>query len=93
MNLKNKKVLVYGLSNSGEWVSKLLVKHKANVFLFDDDLSKLRNKSLRNCYLVQELNEELIKDLSFIIVSPSIEQNNYCIETAKKHNIKIYNLK
>ena len=90
MNLKNKKVLVYGLCNSGEWVSKLLIKHKANVFLFDDDLTKLRNKSLKNCYLVQELNEEQIKDLDFIIVSPAIEQNNYCVETAKKYNIKIY---
>ena len=83
MNLKNKKVLVYGLCSSGEWASKLLIKHKAKVFLYDDDLSKLRNRCLKNCYLVQELNEEQIKDLDFIVVSPAIEQDCYCLRIAK----------
>lgn len=90
MKLKNKKVLVYGLCNSGEWATKLLIKLKAKVFLYDDDLSKLRNRSLKNCYLVQELNEELIKDLDFIVVSPSIEQDNFCLTVARKYYVKIY---
>ena len=90
MKLKNKKVLVYGLCNSGEWATKLLIKLKAKVFLYDDDLSKLRNRSLKNCYLVQELNEELIKDLDFIVVSPSIEQDNFCLTVARKYSVKIY---
>ena len=32
MNIKNKNVLVYGLSSSGEWATKLLLKLKANIF-------------------------------------------------------------
>lgn len=90
MKLKNKKVLVYGLSLSGKWVSKILIKHKATVFLYDDDLTKLRNKNLKNCYLVQELNEEMIRDLDFLIVSPSIEKDNQFLLLAKKYNKKIY---
>ena len=69
MKLKNKKVLVYGLSTSGKWVSNILIKRKATVFLYDDDLTKLRNKNLKNCYLIQELSENMIVDLDFLIVS------------------------
>ena len=60
MNIKNKNVLVYGLSSSGEWATKLLLKLKANVFLYDDNLDKLKTKSFKNCFLIQELNENLI---------------------------------
>lgn len=90
MKLKNKKVLVYGLSTSGKWVSQLLIKKKASVFLYDDDLSKLRSKNLTNCYLVQELSEDMIADLNFLIVSPSIEMDNKFLLLAKKYNKKIF---
>jgi len=90
MKLKNKKVLVYGLSTSGKWVSQILIKQKATVFLYDDDLTKLRNKNLKNCYLVQELSEDMIADLDFLIVSPSIEKDNKFLVIAKKHNKKIF---
>ena len=90
MKLKNKKVLVYGLSTSGKWVSQLLIKKKANVFLYDDDLSKLRSKNLTNCYLVQELSEDMIADLDFLIVSPSIEKDNKFLLLAREYNKKIF---
>ena len=90
MKFKNKKVLVYGLSTSGKWVSKLLTKFKANVFLYDDDLTKLRAKNLKNCYLIQSLDEKMIIDLDYLIVSPSIEKDNKYLTMAKKYNKKIY---
>lgn len=90
MKLKNKKVLVYGLCQSGEWASKLLIKNKAQVFLYDDDLSKLRNRNLKKCYLVQELNESIIAELDFLVVSPSVEKDNEFLLLAEKHNKKIY---
>lgn len=90
MKLKNKKALVYGLSNSGKWASLLLQKHRAQVFLFDDDLTKLRNKNIKNCYLIQELNEKIIQDLDFIIVSPAIEKDNTYLQLAKQYNIKVF---
>ncbi len=83
-------VLVYGLSVSGEWASKLLKKKKANVFLYDDNAETLNKKKIKNCYVLNELNENLISQFDFIIVSPSIEKDNKYLLIAKKLNIKIY---
>lgn len=90
MNLKNKNVLVYGVSKSGEWAAKLLLKQKANVFLYDDDKEKLINKKFKNCYLVQTLNENLISQFDFIVLSPSIDAENEFVKFAKKHDVKIF---
>lgn len=90
MNIKNKNVLVYGLSSSGEWATKLLLKLKANVFLYDDNLDKLKTKSFKNCFLIQELNENLISQFDFLIVSPAIEKENKYLLLAKKLDKKIY---
>ena len=90
MNIKNKNVLVYGLSSSGEWATKLLLKLKANIFLYDDNLDKLKTRSFKNCFLIQELNENLISQFDFLIVSPSIEKENKYLLLAKKLDKKIY---
>jgi len=90
MNFKHKNVLVYGLSCSGEEVTKLLLKLKANVFLFDDNLEFLKRKTIKNCYMLPDLNENYISQLDFIIVSPSIEKDNINLVYARKNNIKIY---
>lgn len=86
MKIKNKKVLVYGLSMSGEWVSKLLVKQKAHVFLFDDDNFRLHARRMKNCFVLQELNEDIIADLDLIVVSPAIEKDNQYLLLAEKHS-------
>ncbi len=90
MNYKHKNVLVYGMSMSGEWVAKLLKKNKANVFLYDDNLEVLNQKKIKNCYVLNELNENLIEQFDFLVVSPSIEKDNINLRIAKKLNIKIY---
>lgn len=90
MKLKYKNVLVYGMSVSGEWVSKLLLKKRANVFLYDDNRQKLKSKNIENCYLVQELNENLISQFDFIVVSPAIEKDNKYLLSAKAQNIKVF---
>ncbi len=90
MKLKHKNFLVYGLSVSGEWASKLLRKNKANVYLYDDDLDKAKRLALSGCYFVQELNDNLIEQLDGIIVSPSIPLDNPFLVMANEHNIKIY---
>lgn len=87
--LKGKKVLVYGLSMSGEWASKLLLKHKANVFLFDDDLSRLSSRRLKNCFVVQAVNENFIENIDLIIVSPAVEKDNPNLLLANKHNVPV----
>ena len=88
--MKNKNVLVYGLSISGEWAAKLLIRKKANVFLFDDNDEVLTKKHLKNCYILKELNENYISQFDFIIVSPGISNDNQHIKTAYKYGIKVY---
>ena len=90
MNIKNKNVLVYGLSNSGEWAIKLLNKHKANVFVYDDNSKVFKTKSFVNCFLVQQLDEDVITQFDFIVLSPAIEKDNPYVQLAKKNNIKLY---
>ncbi len=90
MKFKHKNVLVYGMSISGEWVAKLLKKFKANVFLFDDNEEVLNKKQIKNCYVLDHLNENLISQFDFLIVSPSIEKDNTFLKFARKHGIKIF---
>ncbi len=90
MKFKNKNVLVYGLSVSGEWASKLLLKLKANVFLYDDNKEKLKTKPIQSCYLINELNENIITQFDYIVLSPSIEKDNPFVQIAKQNNIKIF---
>ena len=86
MKFKHKNVLVYGLSISGESVAKLLLKQKANVFLFDDNVELLKNTKIKNCYILNRLNENLISQFDFLVVSPSIEKDNINLQIAKKLN-------
>lgn len=72
MKIKNKNVLIYGMSVSGEWAMCLAKKHKAIVFVYDDNEDVL-NKNYPNAFVVRELTESIIKELDLIVVSPSIE--------------------
>ncbi len=90
MKVKNKNVLVYGMSSSGEWVSKLLLKLKANVYLYDDDCAKLKNRPFQNCFLVNALNETQIIEFDFIVVSPAVEKDNEYLVLARNHSIRIF---
>ncbi len=90
MLFKHKNVLVYGISSSGEWVAKLLKQQKSNVFLYDDNPEVLDKKKIKNCYILNQLNENLIDQFDFIVVSPSIEKDNEFLQIANKLNKKIY---
>ena len=86
---KNKNVLVYGMSSSGIWASKLLKKLKANLFVFDDDETKLKELGLTNCTILNKITDSIIKTLNIIIVSPAIEKTNKVIQLAKQNNIMV----
>ena len=90
MVVKDKNVLVYGMSISGEWVTKLLIKLKANIFLYDDNEENLRNKNFKGCYVLHELNENLISQFDFVVVSPSIEFENQFLKIARDNDIRVY---
>ena len=76
-NLKNKKVLVFGLGASGISAYELLKNKKAKVFTFDD--VRFPNKTV-GCDL---------KDLDFAIVSPGISNKNLLIKQLEKSKIKM----
>ena len=78
------------MSVSGEWAAKLLLREKASVFLYDDDVEKLKSKKFKNCYMVQRLTENLISQFDYVVVSPSIDMENIVIKVANKYNIKVY---
>ena len=88
-NLKNKNVLVYGLSVSGVWCTKLLQKQKVNIFLFDDNQEKLINIGIKKCTILSMIDENTIKSMSLIIVSPSIEKENRVIKLANKYGVQV----
>ena len=88
-NLKNKNVLVYGLSVSGVWCAKLLLKKKAHIFLFDDNQEKLKGVGIKNCEILLSLDKSLIKNMNLIVVSPSIEPDNSVFLLAKECSVKV----
>ena len=90
IKFRNKNVLVYGMSSSGEWATKLLIKLHANIFMFDNNYSKLVSNGKKNCFVVQYLNEDLIKEFDYIIVSPSIEYDNENLVIARRLGKKVF---
>lgn len=89
MKFRNKKVLVYGMSLSGEWVAKLLHKHKAKAFLFDDDLKNLKTNKFKNCFLVQQVDDSLMMHFDMVLVSPSIPLESPVLALARANHVPI----
>ena len=62
----NKKILIYGLGKTGISTLKFL-KDKAEIFVYDDDLSKSKNLGFKNTVCYKNL---LKKNFDQIILSP-----------------------
>lgn len=85
MNIKHKKVLVYGLGKSGIGAIKLLKKHKTKIYYYDDNFKEEYFDDVPRL----DFSKENIKNLDYIVVNPSISK--YCenLVTAQIMNIKI----
>ncbi len=84
----NKKILVYGLGKSGLSAFKFL-KNKSNVFLYDDNLQKIKPKEVKKKLI--SYNEILKFNFDKIILSPGIDINNCRLaKFLKKNHFKIY---
>ena len=82
MKLKNKKVLVYGLGDSGRSALKLLKNHRADVSFFDDDIKYYE-------YVGFERNPQ-DKQYDLVVVSPGVKcLNNPLLEIFRQKNIEI----
>lgn len=89
MKIKNKNILVYGMSVSGEWAVKLLNKKGANVYVFDDNKDIIKTKSLINCFLVQSIDTQTAKMFDYVILSPSIELTNPNLQILESAGVTI----
>lgn len=77
VNLKGKKVLVFGLGASGLAAYDLLKKQKAKVYTFDD--IKYPNKPI-GCN---------IKDLDFAVISPGVPKTSFLYKQLVNFNIPV----
>lgn len=76
MRIKNKNVLVYGLGETGKGAIELLLKNKAKVFLYDDNLENLKNYHKNGVIKLESLTQNILKIFEFIVVNPSVSK--YC---------------
>ena len=82
MRLKNKKVLVYGLGDSGRAVIKVLRNHDAYVSFYDDNIKYFE-------YVGFERNPQ-DKQYDFVVVSPGIKCiGNKLLAEFEKKNIPV----
>ncbi|MFH1380960.1 MAG: UDP-N-acetylmuramoyl-L-alanine--D-glutamate ligase [Candidatus Omnitrophota bacterium] len=95
MDLRNKKITVVGLGNSGFHSALLLDKEGAIVSVTDDgsdDLTKERAKILRGKYIDCEIGchtEEFLNETELLVVSPGVPDSSLPIRCALERNIPI----
>lgn len=97
MELKDKKVLVFGTGKSGAAAAGLLLKHHAKVILFDGNekadvksvLDKLQNPADVKVYL-GELPKEIIRELDLAVLSPGVPTDLPAVTELKNQGVKIW---
>lgn len=95
LDLKNKKVLVLGLGDSGISVARFLIEEKAKVMVndykseefFKDLIEYFKKEGIE--YIFGEHPIEILKDIDLIVISPGIPKNNPIYLEAKRREIKI----
>lgn len=88
MRLKNKKVLVYGMGESGQGAIKLLLKHKAKIYAYDDNFKMVENLP-NNIIKVENITENFLKQIDLIVLNPSVSIYSENIKLALLLNKKI----
>ena len=86
-----KKVLIYGLKNSGK-SSILALKGKYELFIYDDNkevLENVYNEFSQNVIKLEEINQDTIKDFFMVVLSPSISVYKKEIELLKRENERL----
>lgn len=82
LKLKNKRVLVYGLGDSGRSAIKLLTALNAHVFFYDDDINLYNQIGF-----VRHIEEEFF---DLVVISPGVKIiGNPHIENFKKRKIRL----
>ena len=93
MDIKNKKVLILGISVTGLGAVKFLHTCGANIFVSEFDEKKKDSKEFEEIKKYTENieighhSEEFIEGSSYVILSPSIPHTSKIIQTLKEKNI------
>jgi UDP-N-acetylmuramoylalanine--D-glutamate ligase len=96
MDIKDKKIVIVGLSVSGYAAACLAAAKKAKVFVTesaDNKLLRQKAKALRQKGVETELGRhsvEWIKQADFIVTSPGVKPDALPIKIANKYKIPIY---
>ncbi|MCR5666583.1 MAG: UDP-N-acetylmuramoyl-L-alanine--D-glutamate ligase [Eubacterium sp.] len=95
--MKDKKVLVYGSGISGIAASALLLRHGAQVFLYDENENKVAAeiaetvKGLDEQHVVLgELTDAFIKTLDFVVLSPGVPLDNDNVLHLKQQGLPLW---
>lgn len=97
MDVKGKKVLVFGAGKSGIGAAGLLLREQAQIVLFDgnaeQDPEKIREKlPADSCVeiLLGELPEEKMGELDLAVLSPGVPSDLPAVQRMKEKNIPIW---
>ena len=96
MEVKNKKVLVFGLGISGIGAGKILEAHGADVVLYDGN-QKLTEEKVRKQLgedsnakiVIGEFPEEILENLDMTVLSPGVPTNLPVIEKMRKQGVTV----
>lgn len=93
----SKMVLVAGTGKSGISAARLLLKHDARVLLFDENVERDKTKlmeQLENSPLLEihlgELTDEILDNISMMVISPGIPVDAPFVEKVKARDIPIW---
>ncbi len=96
MEVKNKKVLVFGSGISGVGAVHLLELQGAEVILYDgndklkeEDVRAKLDKDSKTEIILGEFPEELLKDLQLVILSPGVPTDLPIVEKMREEHIMI----
>lgn len=105
MNIREKKVLVFGSGISGIAAARLLLKEGAEVILYDGN-EKLDAETIRNTILhdereeeplngnvevvLGELSDEVIEKLSLVVISPGVPTDIPVVNRMREKNVPIW---
>ena len=96
MEVKNKKVLVFGLGISGIGAGKILEEHGADVVLYDGN-QKLTEEKVRKQLgedsnariVIGEFPEEILENLDMTVLSPGVPTDLPVIEKMRKQGVTV----
>lgn len=87
---KNKNVLIVGLKKSGLASISLLQKQGAFCYAYDDNINALHQVSNNfSVTIVNKIDEDLLKIMDFMVISPSISVFSEVVKLAKLYGVQV----